>query len=199
MSIDCVVLAAGASSRFGQCKLLAPYNGRPLIAQALDCAAAINPARLLVVSGAYHEQLEQLDKTPWPQVELIHCADWHLGMGHSLAFAIKQLTQANAVMVLLADQALLTPADITALWHSWQASPERIVCAAFAQTIGVPAIFPAAFKAQLMQCRGDTGAKQIFNKHLNQVTAYPLPHAEFDIDTRADLIRAGQLTFGATL
>lgn len=197
--LDCVVLAAGASKRFGDCKLLAPFNRKPLLEPVIRNCQAINPARLLMVTGAYHPQLLLAQRTHWPQLELIHYPDWHLGMGHSLAFVIAQLTHHNPVLVLLADQALISREDLNQLINAWQAAPEKITCAAFADYCGVPAIFPAQFKNELLRCTGDQGAKPIIKKHLNQVTFVDLPNAQFDIDTRADLIRAHKLTCGAVL
>lgn len=199
LPLDCVVLAAGASTRFGQCKLLAEFNGQPLINRVIECAQAINPNRLLIVSGAYHPQLLITQQAFWPEIELCYCPDWQLGMGQSLAFIISKLTNDNPVLVLLADQALLTAADLTRLIQAWQKTPEQIACAKFADSFGVPAIFPESFKNVLMQCAGDQGAKLVIKKYLNQVTFINLPNAEFDVDTRADLIRAHQLTCGAVL
>lgn len=193
------MLAAGAARRFGACKLLAELNGQPLINCIIRSAQAINPHRLLVVTGAYHRQLLLAQHNLWPAVELHFCPAWQLGMGHSLGFAIAQLAEHNAVLVVLADQALITPADLNQLINAWQAAPDKIACAAFADTFGVPAIFPAHLKNALLQCTGDQGAKPIINKHLNQVTLVNLPNAEFDVDTRADLLRAHQLTCGAVL
>lgn len=197
--MDCVVLAAGAAKRFGQCKLLAEFNSQPLINRVIKCAQAINPNRLLIVSGAYHPQLLAAQQAFWPEVKLSYCSDWQLGMGHSLAFGIAKLKSNHPVLVLLADQVLLTPADLNQLMQAWQKAPQQIACARFTDSFGVPAIFPAQFKYELMQCTGDQGAKPVIKKHLNQVIFVDLPNAEFDVDTRADLIRAHQLTCGAVL
>lgn len=191
VTVDCIILAAGAASRFGSCKLLAEFQGQPLIAQAIRAASAVNPVRLLVVSGAFHSQLLALQAShPLPDFELHYYRDWQSGMGSSLAFAVQQLPHSgNPLLVLLADQARVNAQDLQNLLAWQMRHPQQIVCASFAGTLGVPAIFPAHFTAHLLQCKGERGAKPLLYQHAEQVIAVDMPNAEFDIDTPADLRR----------
>nr|WP_324258459.1 nucleotidyltransferase family protein [Cellvibrio fontiphilus] len=195
--LDCLILAAGNASRFGSCKQLADWKGQPLLAATIAAARRLNPARILVVGGAFYPQLLQAlpalnattakgSKTP---VELLEFRAWKLGLGHSLAHAIKHLQNSNPVLVLLGDQPLVSAQDLQNLYHHWSAQPEKIACASFANTLGVPAIFPAQFKARLYESRGDRGAKNILLRYRNQVMPVAMPSAEFDVDTPADLSR----------
>ena len=194
MTIDCIILAAGAATRFGSCKLIADYQGQPLIGYAIDVAKALAPERIVIVTGASHEQLIghgeltryriQLDA---PEIELVYCADWQMGMGHSLAYGVNQLDNDRPVLVLLGDQPRITANDLKRLYRLWNASPSQIICASFADTLGVPAIFPANFKTHLRSCAGDRGAKQLLFNFAQQVVAVQMPSAEFDIDTLEDL------------
>src|SRR5690606_31383336 len=52
-----LVLAAGASRRFGAVKLLAPLDGRPLLARSLAVAEAVLPGRVTLVLGAHGNDL----------------------------------------------------------------------------------------------------------------------------------------------
>ena len=49
--LGAVVLAAGAGSRFGGGKLLAPLDGRPILAHVLDAVRTVGPAETVVVLG----------------------------------------------------------------------------------------------------------------------------------------------------
>jgi molybdenum cofactor cytidylyltransferase len=189
VTLDCLILAAGNSSRFGSCKLLADFRGQPLIAATVAAARALEPAQILIVAGAFYEQLLQAQtiNTGTPVIDLLEFHDWQSGMGSSLAFGIQQLPDDNAVLILLADQPLISSQDLHNLYRVWCANPERIACASFANTLGVPAIFPAQFKTQLRACTGDQGAKKLLLNNQQQLVAVPMAAAEFDIDTRADL------------
>ena len=52
-----VLLAAGAGSRFGGDKLLAPYRSGRLIDASLDAALAASPGEVVVVTGGGAEAL----------------------------------------------------------------------------------------------------------------------------------------------
>jgi molybdenum cofactor cytidylyltransferase len=186
MELDCLVLAAGNSSRFGSCKLVADWHGQPLVLASITAAQSLMPERILVVGGAYYEQLQQLKtlhSANSPRVELIECLDWEMGMGHSLAFGVSQLNSKNAVMVLLGDQPLVTAQDLQNLYRFYCVNPSKIICASYAKTLGVPAIFPTEFKTQLTQCTGDRGAKSLFSNNPSRLLAVSMPSAQYDVDT----------------
>lgn len=193
--IDCLILAAGSASRFGGCKQLADWQGQPLLATSIASARTLEPARIFVVGGAFYPQLLQalpmLDATPKKgtdsPVELIEFRAWKLGVGNSLAFGVKQLQNSNPVLVLLSDQPLISAEDLRNLYRTWRKNPAKIACASFADTLGVPAIFPAQFKAHLYQCRGDCGAKNVLLRYSSQVVPVVMPSAEFDVDTPTEL------------
>jgi molybdenum cofactor cytidylyltransferase len=188
MSIDCLILAAGAATRFGSCKLIANYKGQPLIAHAIRAATAFAPERIMVVTGASHGQLDAYRSAlKNPSFELVYFDGWQSGMGHSLAFGASQLDNDNPVLILLGDQPEISVGDLGNLYRLWKTNPTQIVCARFADTLGVPAIFPAAYKHHLRQCAGDRGAKQLLFNYAEQVVAVNMPAAGFDVDTPADL------------
>lgn len=193
--IDCLVLAAGSASRFGGCKQLADWQGKSLLANSIATARTLSPERIFVVGGAFYPQLLQALPELNPQqkkrtdgaVELLEYRAWNLGAGNSLAFGVKHLQNSNPVLVLLSDQPLISPQDLRNLYRAWSEQPEKIACASYSNTVGVPAIFPAQFKAQLYQCRGDQGAKNLLLNNLSSVVRVSMPSAEFDVDTPADL------------
>lgn len=195
ITIDCLILAAGSASRFGGCKQLADWKGRPLLATSIAAARTLEPAQIVVVSGAFYPQLLQAQaelevkskRVADRPIELLEFPAWKLGVGNSLAFGIKHLQNSNPVLVLLGDQPLISAQDLCNLYRAWRTSPDKIACASFASTLGVPAIFPAHFKAQLYECRGDRGAKNMLLRYPNHIIPVAMPSAEFDIDTPADL------------
>lgn len=193
MTLDVLVLAAGSASRFGGCKLLADWQGQPLIAASINAAHALKPEKIIIVAGAFYSQLKE-SKSLEAQlnlndVELLEFRDWQSGMGHSLAFGVSQIPGDNPILILLGDQPLISAQDLQNLYVAWRAQPTQIACASFANTLGVPAIFPARFKTELLACTGDRGAKILLTRYADELIRIPIPNAEFDIDTPTDLDR----------
>lgn len=198
--MDCLILAAGNASRFGGCKQLAEWQGQPMLANSIAIARTLEPARIFVVGGAFYPELLQAlpmldsessknaEKKYTNPVELLEYPAWKLGVGNSLAFGIKHLQNSNPVLVLLGDQPLINAQDLRNLYRRWRNSPDKIACASYANTLGVPAIFPAHFKARLYECRGDQGAKNVLLRYADQVIPIDMPSAEFDVDTPAELV-----------
>ncbi|HOY22198.1 MAG TPA: nucleotidyltransferase family protein [Cellvibrio sp.] len=188
LALDVLVLAAGSASRFGGCKLLADWQGQPLIAASINAANALKPEKMIIVAGAFYSQLKEAQLN-LNDVELIEFRDWPLGMGHSLAFGVSHMPSDNPVLILLGDQPLIRAQDLQNLYNAWCAQPTKIACSIFADSFGVPAIFPAQFKTELRACTGDRGAKNVLTRYADELIRVPMPTAEFDVDTPTDLDR----------
>jgi CTP:molybdopterin cytidylyltransferase MocA len=192
--LHAVVLAAGASRRFGAAKQLLPVAGAPLLIHVARRAAVLTGDALVVVLGARAAEIEaQLPTCPGRR--LLNPA-WEEGIGSSVRMGVGALPgDCTAVLVMLADQAAVSVADLTRLAEAWRASPERIAAAAYGETpagaahTGVPAIFPRAWFAELLALTGDTGARALLARHGQTVQAVPMASAAFDIDTPEDAAR----------
>jgi molybdenum cofactor cytidylyltransferase len=186
MTVDVLILAAGAARRFGGNKLLALWNERPLLEHVLEKAAALDADSVNLVLGGYAAELEVFLKSrQGPPMNHFFYSDWQLGMGSSLAFGVVQLPPQNAVLVLLADQPLIELADLQKLLALGRQNLAQIVCAEFAETRGVPALFPPEYKNRLKLLSGDRGAKALLCA--NDVITLPLANAAVDIDLPSDL------------
>ncbi|MES2289649.1 MAG: bifunctional UDP-N-acetylglucosamine diphosphorylase/glucosamine-1-phosphate N-acetyltransferase GlmU [Pseudomonadota bacterium] len=110
-----IVLAAGQGTRMKSDlhKVLHPIAGRPMLLHLLASAAALSPARTIVVSGARREQIEAavapLD------VEVVLQAE-QLGTGHAVLQAADALKGFDGdVVILYGDVPLVRSETMTAL------------------------------------------------------------------------------------
>lgn len=104
---DAVIVAAGASRRMGQDKLLAPLLGRPLLAWAVEgLAAAASVRRLIVVVAP--QRVKEMAARPWLQATGARVV---AGGSRRQASVAAGLAQADADVVLVHDGArpLVTP------------------------------------------------------------------------------------------
>lgn len=185
-----VILAAGASRRFGSPKQLANYRGETLVARSVRLAQEAGAEAVCVVLGYRADLIRRaLQQSGATRVgtSTIRNPRWRDGMGRSLAGGVRALDRsARAVLVCLADQPLLEARDLAALVLTWRASPRSIVASRYAGKIGVPAIFPRSCFRALNSLSGDRGAQELLASS-NDVLSMPIPLAAVDVDDPRDL------------
>ena len=178
-----LLLAAGASSRMGRPKQLLPYRGRTLLRHAAETAVASGCAPLVLVTGALHDELvAEVADLPIRAVRNEH---WETGMASSLQAGLTAVAGTNptAVLVLLTDQPLVTPALLQQLVALQQQTQAPAVAAAYAGTLGVPAIFSRALFHDLQQLQGAQGATRLLAMLGPAVGRVDFPAGLLDVDT----------------
>ena len=185
-----VILAAGASRRYGSPKQLASYRGETLVARSVRLAHEAGAEAVWVVLGyrahLVHRALQESGATRIG-TSIVGNPRWRDGMGRSLACGVRALDRrARAVLVCLADQPLLEAGDLAALAQVWRASPWSIVASRYSGKLGVPAIFPRSCFRALKSLSGERGAQELLASS-NDVLSMPMPLAAVDIDDPRDL------------
>ena len=186
-----VVLAAGRSSRMGRSKALLPWRGSTMLRGVAQEALASRADRVAVVLGFDAESARKaLDGLP---VRIVENRDWESGLGSSLAAGIAAITDesppAGAVVILLADQPLVTAATIDRLIETRESSGRPLVACLHGSELGVPALFASRFFGVLRSLSGDHGAREVLRAHAAEAASLDLPEARFDVDTPEDYER----------
>ncbi|MER3456637.1 MAG: 4-diphosphocytidyl-2C-methyl-D-erythritol synthase [candidate division GAL15 bacterium] len=182
-ALAAVVLAAGASRRMGQDKLLLRWRGVSLLRHAAEAAVAAC-GRVVVVVGPNPDRMRaELEGLP---VEVVDNPDYREGIASSLRCGLRKVLDAPAVLITLADQPALTADHLRQLVQAYRSTGARVVAASYADTAGAPAVFARELFADLLELRGDTGAKQVVDRHREGAILVPLPEAAWDVDTPQD-------------
>ncbi|WP_375245382.1 nucleotidyltransferase family protein, partial [Qipengyuania pacifica] len=155
-----IVLAAGAGSRFGGGKLLAPFRGRPLIHWSVAAALSSRVTSVTAVLGARADDVAAaLAPFADRRLSLVRCRQWEEGLSASLTFGLRTLPQdTRAVAIFLGDMPDLDPglAD-RVLTEVVGGAP-----AAYPECEGIPG-HPVAFSSELFplieSLKGDQGAR----------------------------------------
>jgi len=181
-----VVLAAGAATRFQTSKQLAMYAGMPLVKRAVRLAEAVCPKRTVLVTGSDWQRVHEA-AAPLSGF-LVRNEMYAAGMAGSIACGVRTVAAAaDAVMILLADQPLISTDYLQQMIDAWDASDQYIIASEYAGNAGPPAIFPARYFGQLAHLEGDVGARSLVREHWQQVITIPCDAAACDIDTMNDL------------
>ena len=181
-----VVLAAGSASRFGETKQLASLNGETLVHRAARHARAVCGQRSILVVG---HDARAVTASADGECEYLLVNDRHTeGLGTSLALAARALAGvADAFLLLLADQPMITSEHLDSLAAAWSGDLNTIVATAYADTAGAPALLPSGSFQKLGQLSGDVGARTLFGDPDFDLIEAPFDGAAHDVDTPADL------------
>jgi molybdenum cofactor cytidylyltransferase len=156
-----LILAAGASRRFGRAKQLLPYRDTTMLGWVVRQAAAATRLTELVVvlGGAAAEILAAVDLSP---ARVIQAPDFASGCAASYRAGIATLDpRAAAVVVLLGDQPGVSADIIDRVVDSWQSDPAELVVTSYRNRIGHPMIFDRACFPELSRLTGDKAAWKI--------------------------------------
>jgi molybdenum cofactor cytidylyltransferase len=185
--LHAIVLAAGASTRFGAPKQLARLGGRPLLRIVVERAVEVIGGTVTVILGAHAAEIAPVLRNS--SASILVNRDWNEGLASSVRMGVARLPGSCAgVMLLLADQAAVSATDLARLAAAWRRQPDYIVSAQYAGTVGAPTVFPYTSFAALTRLRGDHGAQSLLRSNPSRVLRVPLSSAAADIDTPDDLI-----------
>jgi molybdenum cofactor cytidylyltransferase len=187
-----IVLAAGRSSRMGpNNKLLELVEGKPIIARVVEAAIASGAEPVIVVTGLERDRIEAalhgLGAT------FAHNPDFDEGMSGSIKAGLKILTKdCDGALILLGDMPEVEERDLKALIAAFADQGAEAICVpARAGRRGNPVLWGATYFPEMMQLRGDVGAKELIAEHRSHVIEVPVRSDGIfaDVDTPEDLAR----------
>ena len=187
-----VVLAAGASRRFGDAKLLASLGGKPIVQHVIDAANASRAADVLIVIG--HRADDLLAAATLGRARVVRNPDHASGQSTSLRAAVRDAGDADAVVVLLADQPGVTAALIDALVATQQETRACAVVCSWQGHRSPPTLLHRSLWPEVDALRGDVGAREILagRQDVAVLDVAPALARLDDVDRREDLDRLDQ-------
>lgn len=182
MTLLAVVLAGGGGTRFSGAthKLLAPLRGRPVLAHAVEHAAAAALDETIVVSGA----ADLTGVTLPPTVSIVTNPRWAEGQATSLQAAVAHARARghDAIVVGLGDQPFV-PSEA---WRRVAATDGVLVTAVLGGQRTPPVKIAASLWDELPTA-GDEGARVLLRRRPDLVVPVACPGSPVDIDTAEDL------------
>jgi molybdenum cofactor cytidylyltransferase len=181
--VSAVVLAAGASSRMGQQKLLLPLGGKSIIRRTVQQVCDAGADEVLVVVGYEHERiLKELEGLP-----IRHALNqrYRDGMGTSFRTAVEHLGRSDAAMFALADQPFVSTREYRQVIDTFLERSVAIVSVRYGDVTAPPHMFDKKLFPELAQLVH--GARPVLERHSDRrvVLQFSADLLQ-DIDTPAD-------------
>lgn len=183
-----IILAAGESSRLGSPKQLLVYSGATLLQHAIEAAQSSDAGIVIVVLGANADLIT--DELKDITANIVVNAAWKEGMASTIRYGLQTLVklnpQAEAVILMVADQPFVIAALLNTLMEVNRKEQRNIVAGEYGDTFGTPVLFGKRFFPELLELTGDVGAKSLVKKYMNDAAFVPFPKGDIDIDTMGD-------------
>lgn len=180
-----LLLASGASRRFGSNKLLARLAGRAVVRWSAEALASEVDATYVVVREDSPELRAALDGLG---VHWVENPNAERGMGSSIGAGIAALpADAEAVVITLGDQPLIDAAvirNVVSRWRSSWGDGTAAVTTSYVDGRGHPTLFGAALFPALRSIDGDRGARGLLESLGAQLAVIQTGGARpVDVDT----------------
>ena len=179
-----LLLASGASRRFGSNKLVATLHGRPVVRWSAEALASAVDDTWIVVPPHSAEVREALKGLPvrWVENSLAH-----EGLASSIGAGVAAVPmEAEAVVITLGDQPMIDGDVIRRVVDAWREAPEgvRAVAVAYVDGRGHPVLFGASLFPSLLALEGDRGARELLSSLEDEVmVVYARGPRPADVDT----------------
>lgn len=194
--IAAVILAAGASTRFGRCKQLIDWENKPLLAHVTDIALEADLEPVIVVLGSHADEIRPaLSQCP---VQTVMNWRWEEGMSTSVRIGLAALPpETEGALFLQGDQPLITADLLRSLVARFREDDASIVHPTHAGRRGTPVLFARHLFPELASVSGDEGGRALIARHPDEVATVEVhdPDMLADIDTPADYERLRASSF----
>jgi molybdenum cofactor cytidylyltransferase len=185
--VAAIVLAAGASQRFGQPKQLLPVGSKTMIQHVVDVVLDSPVEQVIVVLGYRAAEIgASIADRP---VQVVVNEKWQSGLSSSVQAGVLAVkAEVDAALFVLADQPGVTAEVIARLIERYRQTRAPIVVPTHRGRRGNPVLFDRSLFAGLMEVKGDQGGRQLIARQGDKLEEVEVEtEAIFtDVDTAED-------------
>lgn len=154
----------------------------------VDTANASEASPVVLVLGANAELLEK--EVEDKKIHIAVNKNWSEGMASSVRCGLNTLMHiapvVDSAIIMVCDQPFVTSSLLNQLIVTQRQTGKPIVSSKYETAIGPPALFYKTVFPELLQLKGDAGARKIIEQRRTDVTTVPFDKGIIDIDTEDD-------------
>jgi len=182
-----IVLAAGASSRFGSPKALALLQGRPILLHVLDAVATAGIGEVVVVLGRDADEIER--SLQWRLERRVRNPNPEAGLSSSLRVGLANVSpDSEAALILLGDQPLVRVDVVKRLLAEPAVASRPIVLPRYRDGGGPnPLLIRRAAWSLADEAQSDRGLAPVLRNRPDLVVVVEVEGSNPDVDTPEDL------------
>lgn len=186
--ISAIILAAGASRRMGQPKMLLPWGTLTVIEHVITTFLNAGIEDVIVITGGAREQVEKVT-APY-SIRRIYNKDYAQGeMLSSLQRGVMAMSdQAQAALIGLGDQPQVQERSVRQVCEAYQENRFQIVVPSFQMRRGHPWLVARPLWSELLQLKQSESPRDFLNRHADEIhyVAIDTPSILADLDTPED-------------
>jgi len=185
--VSAIVLAAGEAKRMGELKQLLPMGQSTILEKTIENVVASRVDETIVVLGYEAERIiPRINRAP---VKIVVNPFYQNGMSTSIITGLTAVeANADAVMLVLGDLPFIEAQVINQILDEFRSHNKGILIPTHRGKRGHPIIISLRYKAELLDIKGDMGAREIVSRHSEDVHLVEVgsPRISMDIDTEED-------------
>jgi len=184
--ISGIILAAGRSKRMGKQKLLLPFRGSTILENVVETVTSCKSIEEVIVVYGAAEIIHKVEKY---NVKTVYNPIAEEGQSTSVIAGLKSSDPgAKAYMFIVGDQPFISLCVLENLIDIWKQNTSSIIVPRYNGKNGMPTIFSADFKNDLMNITGDKGGRDVIKTNPDKVIYVDMDDAMagFDVDTPED-------------
>lgn len=183
-----IILAAGSSSRLGRPKQLLEYNKSTLLRNTVSEAVKVPDSFVIVVTGANKDIIEK--ELNSAQITACFNPEWESGMASSIVKGLNEALNLNPdcgqCIFAVCDQPFVTHFIFENLINEYHKTGKGIIASSYSETLGTPVLFRQKYFDELLDLKGQEGAKKLIKKYAEDTASIPFEKGNIDIDTEED-------------
>ena len=162
-SVAAIILAAGASSRFGGVKQLSQWGGKTLVESVIHTARQAGLSPIIVVGGNQFKELHNVIQHE--AVEVIQNEKWASGQSSSIQAGLHALNaDTGGAIFLMADQPQISVNLLSALVERSYSDARPIIGPIIDGKRSSPMYFGRSTFSELMGLEGDKGGRELMGQ-----------------------------------